>query len=574
MVNPVTVVPEEQHFLLSSLSPSRAQRRLALAVVLALCIAFVITDSLLSAIQLGRIEAFVPAYATAMFVTDLITAVLLFAQFAILRSRALLAIASGYLFTALIVISWLLTFPGIFAPNGLLGAGLQSTSWLYTLWHAGFAMFVITYSLLKDADPAKRLWQGSVGVAILASVAMTAAVVCLVTFIVTAGDALLPRINLDPVHFSILWLYIATCLVLLSIVAVIVLWIRQRSVLDLWLMVVMCAYVIEITLIAFPIPVRFSFGWYAGRFFGLMSGSLLLFVLLYEITFLYGQLVRAVFAQRREREARLMIGDAVAATIAHEVKQPLSGMITNADAGLRWLDRSKPDLDEAKAAFKQIVTDGHRAGAVIGSIRAIFKRDVRNRTSLDVNDLIGEALVLARGELQKHRILVRTEPNKQLPQVTGDRIQLRQVLLNLITNAIDSMADKDEPRVLSVKSDVHADGGVKVSVADTGLGLGSHDIDRIFDPLFTTKSDGMGMGLSICRSIIEAHDGRIWVAPNKPQGAVFEFVLLADGGTHEPRWSSERDAEAAPGPFATLWPTVVSRFVSTRPSQPTPLIDL
>ena len=230
------VGPEEQHFILSSLSPGGAQKRLALAVVLAFAIAFVITDGLLSTIQLGRIEAFVPAYATAMFVTDLITAVLLFAQFAILRSRALLAIASGYLFTALIVIAWLLTFPGIFAPNGLLGAGLQSTSWLYTLWHAGFAMFVITYGLLKDADPAKWLWRGSASLAILASVAMTAAVVCLVTFIVTAGDALLPRINLDPIHFSNLWLYIATCLALLSVLAVTVLWIRQCSVLDLWLM--------------------------------------------------------------------------------------------------------------------------------------------------------------------------------------------------------------------------------------------------------------------------------------------------------------------------------------------------
>jgi signal transduction histidine kinase len=159
--------------------------------------------------------------------------------------------------------------------------------------------------------------------------------------------------------------------------------------------------------------------------------------------------------------------------------------------------------------------------------------------------------VLAR-QLQKHRILVRTEPHKQLPQVTGDRIQLQQVLLNLITNAIDSMPDKNEPRILTVKSNVHADGGVKVSVADTGSGLGSHDIDRIFDPLFTTKSDGMGMGLSICRSIIEAHDGRLWVAPNKPQGSVFEFVLLAEGRTREPRWANERDSGAAPRTFTTL----------------------
>ncbi|MEA2913769.1 MAG: hypothetical protein QOJ15_5850, partial [Bradyrhizobium sp.] len=523
--------PQEQHFILSSLSPGRAQRRLALAVLLTLLVAFLITDGLLSTVQLGRIDAFVPAYATAMFVNDLITAVLLFAQFSILRSRALLAIASGYLYTALIVIPWMLSFPGVFTPGGLLGAGLQTTSWLYTLWHAGFAMFVIAYALSKDADPAKRLWRGSAAAAILLSVAMTAAVVCAVAYIVPAADALLPRINLDPVHFSTVWLYIAACLALCSILALIVLWIRRRSVLDLWLMVVMCAYVTEICLIAFPIPARFSFGWYAGRFFGLLSSSLLLFILLYEITILYAQLLRAVLAQRREREARLMTGDAVSATIAHEVKQPLTGMITNADAGLNWLDRPIPNLDQAKAAFRQIVADGHRAGAVIGSIRAIFKKDARNRTSLDINDLIGEALALTHGDLQRHRILVQAEPNAQVPQVRGDRIQLQQVLLNLITNAIDSMAGKDGTRVLCVKSEVHDAGGAIVSVADTGTGIGSQDFERIFNPLFTTKSGGMGMGLPICRSIIEAHDGRLWVARNRPEGTVFRFMLPSDGAT-------------------------------------------
>jgi signal transduction histidine kinase len=206
-------------------------------------------------------------------------------------------------------------------------------------------------------------------------------------------------------------------------------------------------------------------------------------------------------------------------------------MITNANAGLRWLNRAMPDLDEAKTAFKKIVADGHRAGALIGSIREIFKKDVQNTTSLDVNDLIGDALASVRGDLRRHRILVQAESNEQLPHVMGDRIQLQQVLLNLITNAIDSMAAKDGPRVLCVKSDVHAGGGVKVSVADTGIGVVSQDIDRIFNPLFTTKSDSIGMGLSICRSIIEAHDGRIWVAPNKPRGAVFEFTLPAAGVT-------------------------------------------
>ena len=531
MVKTAVAVPKEQDFILSTLSPGRPQRRLALALVLALLVAFLITAGLLPTIQLGRIDAFVPAYATALFVIDLMTAILLFAQFSILRSRALLVIASGYLFTALIVIPWMLTFPGVFTPSGLLGAGLQTTNWLYILWHAGFPMFVIAYALLKDADPAKGMWWGSAGAAILSSVAMTATVVCAATFIVTAGEAHLPRTMLDPLHFSTLRLYIAGYQVLLSVAALIVLWVQRRSVLDLWLMVVMCAYVIEICLIAFPVPVRFSLGWYAGRVFGLVSGSLVLFVLLYEITTLYARLLRAVVAERLEREARLMTGDAVSASIAHEVKQPLSGMVTNAYASLRWLDRTTPDLDEAKAALKRITVDGHRAGAVIDSIRAIFKKDAGNRTSLNINELIGEVLALTRNDLQRHRILVQAEPNAQLPEVRGDRIQLQQVLLNLITNAIDSMAAKDGARVLRVRSQVDDGGGVIVSVADTGTGIGSQELERIFNPLFTTKSGGMGMGLSICRSIIEAHDGQLWAAPNKPEGAVFQFMLLADGAT-------------------------------------------
>jgi signal transduction histidine kinase len=186
------------------------------------------------------------------------------------------------------------------------------------------------------------------------------------------------------------------------------LWVRLRSVLDLWLMVVMCAYAVEVFVVVFPVPVRFSIGWYAGRVYGLVSGSLLLFALLYETAALYGQLLRALLAQRREREARLLTGDAVAATVTHEIKKPLSAMTMNANAGLRWLDRTAPDLNEAKAAPQRIVANGHRAGAVIENTRALFKREARTRTSLNVNNLIREALALVRDELQTHRIVVQS----------------------------------------------------------------------------------------------------------------------------------------------------------------------
>jgi signal transduction histidine kinase len=516
---------EEHDFILSSLSPSSAQKRLSLGVVLVLLAVFFITSGPLSSIRLPRIDAFIPAYASAMFVNDSITAVLLFAQFSILRSRALLAISNGYVFTALILIPWMLTFPGVFAPSGLLGAGLQSTVWLYILWHAGFPIFVIAYALLKDDGPTTRLWYGPVHVAILSSLAVTAGIVCAATYLVIAADELLPPLMLDTVRLSGLWPYAAGFAALLSALAGAVLWARRRSVLDLWLIVVMCAYVIEICLISFPSPARFSVGWYGGRIFGLLAGSLVLFVLLYEITTFYARLLRAVLAQRREREARLMTGDAVSASIAHEIKQPLSGMVTSADAGLRWLDRTTPDLDEAKAAFEQVLVNGHRAAAVIESIRATFKTAARKNTSLDINELIRETLALVRGELQKHDVSVQVEPNEQLPRVTAVPVQVQQVLLNLITNAIESMSAKDGMRVLRVKSAVHESGGVMVSVEDTGAGIDAQDVDRIFNPLFTTKSHGMGMGLSICRSIIEAHDGRLWAAPNTPEGAVFQFVL-------------------------------------------------
>jgi signal transduction histidine kinase len=525
MVNTAAAAPQEQYFVLSHLSPSLAQRRLALAVVLALLVAFVIAAGPLSTFQPRRIDAFIPTYGTALFVTDLITAVLLFAQFSIVRSRALAVLASGYLFAALIVIPWLLTFPGVFTPGGLLGAGLDTAQWLYNLRQLGFPMFVIAYALLKDADPTKRLWQGSVAAGIFSSVALTAALVCAATLLVTKGHALLPHTMLDPVHFSPLRLYVGGCQIGLSVAAFIVLWVRLRSVLDLWLMVVMWAYAIEVSLTVFPVPVRFSMGFYAGTVYGLISGSLLLFALLYEITALYGQLLRAILAQRREREARLMTGDAVAASMAHEIKQPLSAMTMNANAGLRWLDRAVPDLDAAKAALQRIVTNGHRAGAVIENIRALFKRDARTRSLLDVNNLIREALALVRDDLQTHRIAVQADYTQWFPRIEGNRVQLHQVLVNLITNAIESMATEDGERILSLRCELHDFGSVTVSVKDTGKGVEPSAIDGIFNPLFTTKAQGMGMGLAICRSIIEAHGGRLWMTANLHRGAIFHFTL-------------------------------------------------
>jgi signal transduction histidine kinase len=519
-------VPEEQDFILSAVSPGPAQKRLAVVVVAGLVVVFfLITGGLLSGITTGRIDAFLPAYLAAMFVCDSITAILLFAQFSILRLRSTLVIANAYLFTALILIPYALAFPGVFAPAGAIG-GVQTAAWLYVLWHCGFPLLVIAYALSKDGTAGERFSTKTRRAAIAQGIAWTSALVLLATLACTAGHALLPRIMLDPMRFSAQWPYLVGAPIgLASASALVVLWIRRRSMLDLWLMVVMFLYLIEIPLSYYPAPMRFSGGWYAVRVFGFLASSLVLIVLLYEIQTLYSRLLGAVLAQRREREARLLTGDAVAASIAHEIRQPLTAMVTTADAGLRFLDRPAPNLEKSKEAFRRIVADGHRAGTVIASIRAHFKTDAQDWTPLDINELIREALALGRGELQQHRIVVQAETGKQLPLVRGHRVQLQQVVLNLIVNAIDAMAVKDEPRILSVRSEVYEADRVLVSIADTGTGIRSQDVERIFNPLFTTKPDGMGMGLSICRAIIEAHEGELWFSPNSPRGTVFRFTL-------------------------------------------------
>ena len=313
MQRTAALVTEEEQLILSTLSPGPAQKRLALAVVLGLLIVFV----LITAGPLGRIRttpaaAFVPAYATAMFVCDSITAILLFVQFSILRSRAILVIATGYLFTALILIPWILAFPGVFVPDvGLIG-GLQTTSWLYFSQHAGLPLFAIWYAVSTGTVADTRVGRRATSSAIALSVALAAGLVLAVTFICVEESALLPGVVLDSLHLGPLWPYAGAPVAFLSLSALVLLWIRGRSVLDLWLMVVMSLYTIEIPLSYYPTPFRFSIGWYAVRVIGFISSTLLLTVLLYEIQAIYAKLLDAVFGQRREREARLMTGDAVA----------------------------------------------------------------------------------------------------------------------------------------------------------------------------------------------------------------------------------------------------------------------
>jgi signal transduction histidine kinase len=223
---------------------------------------------------------------------------------------------------------------------------------------------------------------------------------------------------------------------------------------------------------------------------------------------------------------RLATAGELSASIAHEVNQPLTGIVTKANAALRWLSADKPDLERAKAALTHIVNAGHRAGSIIGGIRSMLRKDTETRSPIDINKLIWTVLGLVWIDLRKHEIELDTKLYEQLPPVLGNETQLQQTLLNLITNAIESMHSV-RPRVLRVRSEPNGSGDVLVSIEDTGTGINQSNLDSIFKPMFTTKATGMGMGLAICRSIIESHGGRIWISPGVERGTIFHVTIPA-----------------------------------------------
>jgi PAS domain S-box-containing protein len=241
-------------------------------------------------------------------------------------------------------------------------------------------------------------------------------------------------------------------------------------------------------------------------------------------------------SEQRHRETQMALAHAnrvttmghLTASIAHEVNQPIAAVVTHAHAALRWLGARRPDLDEVRQALDHIIKDGNRASDVIGRIRGLINKVPPRDDPLDINQAILDATALTRSELERHRIALQIELAQELPVVQGDRIQLQQVLLNLIINAVEAMSVVNEgPRELLISSASNAVDNVLVAVRDSGPGLTPESFDRLFQAFQTTKPDGMGMGLSICRSIVEAHDGRVWAMANAPRGAIFQFTLPA-----------------------------------------------
>jgi len=511
-------------------TPASAEQRRSATVVI---VGLIVITALLAPfahMQLRRVDAFVPALQTVLTVADLMTAVLLFAQYLIFPQRALLAVGCAYVCSASFSFLQTLTFPGAYAPAGLLGDGFNSPAWVFVLWHVTFPLGIFAYVLLKDKPVplvrSSKSAQRAIGLAIVATTTGIAGL----GWLATAGVGNLPAFYTDDViqqtrlgnqvNVGLMFCYGSVFAVLLR---------RGRTILDIWLLVILAAWIPNFMVAALASSVRFSLGWYAARGFALVASFVLLSVLLTEMTVLYSRLANAFALLRRERANRSMSLDAATASIAHEIRTPVAAIALNAGTALAMLRSRPPVLDDVDSIVADIEADSFRISQVIAAVRGLFKT-TNNRTTVDIEEIVRHALALAEAELRAAGVLAATQFADGIVYAEVDPAQLQQVILNLIRNAIDAMRSRGgEIRRLTLTTRIVGEqSSVIISVQDTGSGISAGDRERIFDAFFTTKASGMGLGLAISRTIVESHQGSLRMAETGPSGSTFEIILPID----------------------------------------------
>jgi signal transduction histidine kinase len=311
-------------------------------------------------------------------------------------------------------------------------------------------------------------------------------------------------------------------------------------------MVAVCALIMETALVALGfVSGRFSIGFYATRLIPFIVSKVVLIALLSETLILNERLASAFTLQLRKRDNRLMSVDAATAAIAHEIKQPLAAISTRCSAALRWLKRTPPDLEEVTACLTRTIEASGRANKIVGSIRELFKTTAHHMTPIEINRLVQQVLRMVENDLLVQGVTVSTEFQEDLPQITGDRTLLQQVILNLVKNAIEAMAagptDKKTLRLVTTQD---ANSVVSLSVQDSGPGITPENQSHVFDPFFTTKSSGTGLGLSISKKIIEDHGGKLRLTKTSSNGCTFEITLpsvaTSDSGGLRPKIAPAR----------------------------------
>ena len=509
---------------LANLPAGSRERRLVLVVAVFLFIAFAALLPFVGT-PLPEINAFIPSLAVGIFINDLIASVLLYAQYSIAPSRSFLVLASGYLFTALIVIPHALTFPGAFTPTGLIGASWQSTTWLFFLSHFVSPAAMLAYARLKDIDRTNPLRTSSARPAIGVSAAIVVALVSGLTLAIIAGDQYLPAIMADRTHPVIAYfVLINISIIAVAVTALVELWTRRRTVLDYWLMLI-CLVLIQEQIFVSLTTGRFALGFYAIRVFWFITSTVVLILLLQETTRLYARLAHSYALLERERDNKLLNAQAIIASIAHEVRQPLATIVTSGGAALQHLKKASPDYEEIKQSLNRMIRQGHRTSEVFDGIRALFRRADQDREAIDVNEIVRDVLESVGRDLIDNGIVTSREL-AELPLLDCHRNQMQQVIYNLVQNALDAMQTvAGRRRVLCVRTERRGGTSVAIVIEDSGPGIDPSQVDRIFSAFVTTKSHGMGLGLAICRQIVERHGGQLVASSDGMTGAQFQVVL-------------------------------------------------
>ena len=538
----VTEASDTAGIWLATKPASLIQRRLTLAAMAVLLLAFLAATSFVN-VPFASNGGFIPSIQATMFFGNLITAVLLFTNFSILRAHSLLILASGYLFTALITVSHTLVFPGAFAPEGLFDAGLQTAGWLHVIWHLGFPVSVIVYAWMKNR---KDMKYALVTTAIFSSIAIVTGSVFAITWGIIAADEYLPRLLLDRTTFAPLAVYTGLVTSVTCVVAFLSLWMNQRSVLDRWILIAIFATLLEMIMLSF-VSGRYTVGWYAVRFFGVTTSTIVLIALLTETTRLYAKLAVALRVLESERDNKLINAQAITATIAHEIRQPLTGIAASAGAARRFLKQNPPNIDSAQSALERVVNGTHRANEVFDGLRALFGKGDQSRRLIDMNEIVLDVLQSMQDELRIHRVATKTNLSAELPLISGHGGQLREVVINLVQNALEAMrTSNNRSRVLRISTVLRDRSTIAVAIENSGPGIEPERLPDIFGAFVTTKAHGTGLGLGICRMMIEHHGGQLTASSDGTSGALFQFVLpIGPSENLSPRASYNSTVRAA-----------------------------